>query len=130
MENKKVLILEEREEEAQKISNYLKSKGFIVFSAKNGFEGIFIFDKESPHLVILDWGLSGVSAEQVCQNFKRKKNNIPIIALIANETSDHKQRVLTAGCDDCLTLPYDFDDLFGKRRLNDLGWIIGGPFGL
>lgn len=111
MEKAKILVVEDREEDLQNISNYLKSKGFDVVLAKNGYEGVYQFDKESPELAILDWNMPGITGVELCQNFKKKKADVPIIVLTVHGSIDYKRGGFQAGCDDYLTKPCDLDEL-------------------
>ena len=43
----KILIVEDKAEDFERIAEFLKNKGFQVVSAKNGYEGLYQFDKES-----------------------------------------------------------------------------------
>jgi len=114
MEKAKILIVEDREEDAQLVSNYLKSKGFSVIHAKNGFEGVYLFDKESPQLVVLDWNMPGLSGGDVCKNFKKKKSHIPVIILTVHGSMDQKRGGFQSGCDDYLTKPCDLEELHAR----------------
>ena len=111
MEKTKILVIEDREEDRQLVSNYLKSKGFEVIMAKNGFEGVYLFDKEAPSLVILDWNMPGATGTEVCKNIKKKKNHVPILVLTIHNNLENKRRSFEAGCDDFLSKPADLEEL-------------------
>ena len=111
MDRKKILIIEDHSDDVQQFSNHLKSKGFEIVTAKNGFEGIYLFDKESPDLVLLDWNMPGLSGEQICQNFKKKKNHVPVIVVGSQTIIDQKHFCSQSGCDDFLKKPCDLNEL-------------------
>jgi response regulator RpfG family c-di-GMP phosphodiesterase len=50
----KVLLIDDEPDFAQIVAFRLKSKGYIVYSAKSGQEGIELIKKENPDIVFLD----------------------------------------------------------------------------
>lgn len=112
MEKIRILVVDDKAEDIDLLKNYLESKGFQLIVAKNGFEGVYLFDKESPQLVVLDWNMPGLSGIEVCQNMKGKKPEIPILILSVGGTIEHKRTGFQAGCDDYLAKPCDLDELY------------------
>ncbi|MEK7790918.1 MAG: response regulator transcription factor [Deltaproteobacteria bacterium] len=112
MEKIRILVVDDKAEDIDLLKNYLESKGFELMVAKNGFEGVYLFDKESPQLVVLDWNMPGLSGIEVCQNMKGKKPEIPILILSVGGTVEHKRTGFQSGCDDYLAKPCDLDELY------------------
>lgn len=112
MEKIKILVVDDKQEDIDLLKNYLDSKEFLTIPAKNGFEGVYLFDKDSPQIVILDWNMPGLSGIEVLQNMKRKKPEVPVIILSVGDTVEHKRAGFQAGCDDYLTKPCDLDELY------------------
>ena len=54
MENKKVLVVEDEAPLRNALIDVLKFKGFVVFGATNGEEGLAIALKERPDVILLD----------------------------------------------------------------------------
>jgi len=108
----KILIVEDKAEDLERIAGFLKSKGFQVVSAKNGYEGLYQFEKESPDFVILDWNMPGLPGVEVCRTIKEKKKHIPILILTIQSQLQHKREGFQAGCDDYLVKPCDVNELF------------------
>lgn len=110
----KILIVEDKAEDFERISEFLKTKGFQIVSAKNGYEGLYQFEKESPDLVILDWNMPGLSGVEVCKTIKEKKKHIPVLILTVQSQLQHKKEGFHAGCDDYLVKPADVEELFAR----------------
>lgn len=114
----KILIVDDKEEDIQLIGDHLKPKGYQVVRAKNGYEAMYLFDKESPDIVILDWNMPGLSGIDVCKSFKEKKKHIPILMLTVQGNIQHKREGFQSGCDDYLTKPCDLAEL--EARIQNL----------
>ena len=56
--------------------------------AYSGQEGINLFDKEKPNLVVLDILLTDIDGMQVLKVMKQKKPNIPVIFNTAYDFKD------------------------------------------
>lgn len=110
----KILIVEDKAEDFERVSEFLKTKGFQVVNAKNGYEGLYQFDKESPDLVILDWNMPGLPGVEVCKTIKEKKKQVPILLLTIQSQLQHKKEGFQAGCDDYLVKPCDVEELLAR----------------
>ncbi|MBI3019562.1 MAG: response regulator transcription factor, partial [Deltaproteobacteria bacterium] len=110
----KILIVEDEAEDFERIAVFLKNKGFQIVGAKNGYEGIYQFDKESPDLVVLDWNMPGLAGIEVCRTIKEKKKQVPIVILTIQPQLQHKREGFQAGCDDYLVKPCDMNELLAR----------------
>lgn len=110
----KILIVEDKAEDFERIGEFLKNKGFQIVSAKNGYEGLYQFDKEPPDLVILDWNMPGLSGIEVCRTIKEKKKQVPILMLTIQSQLQHKREGFQSGCDDYLVKPCDMEELLAR----------------
>ncbi len=110
----KVLIIEDNAEDFERIAEFLKNKGFQIVSAKNAYEGLYQFDKESPDMVILDLNIPGLPGVEVCRTMKEKKKQVPILLLTIQSQLQHKREGFEAGCDDYLVKPCDVEELLAR----------------
>lgn len=83
---KKVLIVEDSPTQAAKTKFVLESKGYKVFLAADGSEGITQADAVQPDLIVLDVYLPKLSGFEVCKLLKSnlQLRGIPII-MFSNE---------------------------------------------
>ncbi|MBI4040368.1 MAG: response regulator transcription factor [Deltaproteobacteria bacterium] len=107
----KVLIIDDRQEDIELISGYLKKKGYQVNIAKNGYEGLYQFDHGHPDIVILDWNMPGLTGADICRNLKQKSATVPVIVLTVNANIQSKKEGFQAGCDDYLVKPCEAEEL-------------------
>ncbi|MBI2646508.1 MAG: response regulator transcription factor [Deltaproteobacteria bacterium] len=110
----KILIVEDKAEDFERIAEFLKNKGFQIVGAKNGYEGLYQFDKESPDMVIVDWNMPGLPGTEVCRTIKEKNKQMPILLLTIQSQLQHKREGFQAGCDDYLVKPCDVEELLAR----------------
>ncbi|WP_432406503.1 response regulator transcription factor [Wukongibacter sp. M2B1] len=116
MKNKfKILIIEDEEKILNVIEAYLQKEGYDILKSTEGIEGLDIFKRESPHLVILDLMLPGLSGEEICKSI-RSSSDIPIIMLTAKITEASKLEGFSLGADDYVTKPFSPRELVQRVR--------------
>jgi two-component system cell cycle response regulator DivK len=116
--NKTVLLVEDNELNRDMMIRRLKRAGLEVITAGNGQQALDIMQSEQPSIVLMDMNLpilDGWAASRRAKEDKRV-SHIPIIALTAHATEDHKVYALEAGCDDYATKPVDFPGLLIKMK--------------
>jgi len=89
--NKKILIVEDDEQNQQSIAHMLETEGISFSIAANGREAIETLEKESFDLILMDLHMPRMDGYQTT-NFIRKQlnNNIPIIGMsVGNNCEDH-----------------------------------------
>ena len=96
--------------------NAMLSEDYEVVLAKNGFEAIELFKKESPDLIILDVSMPGLSGFDVMERIKKYfgEKYIPIIFMTASVRIDDKLRALYGGAVDYLVKPISREELIAR----------------
>ncbi|PAB59917.1 DNA-binding response regulator [Anaeromicrobium sediminis] len=100
----KILIIEDEERMRRLIKDYLKREYEIV-EARDGKEGLDLFKRENPHLIILDVMLPIYDGWTVCRNI-RKESNVPIIMLTARSEEWDELFGFELGVNDYVTKPF------------------------
>lgn len=111
----KILVVEDEEKILSVIEAYLLKEGYEVFKATNGIDGLDAFRNDSPHLVILDLMLPGLSGEEICKNI-RSTSDVPIIMLTAKINETSKLEGFSLGADDYVTKPFSPRELIERVR--------------
>ena len=75
----KILTIEDESYIRQSIRSYLEDYGFIVFEAENGQNGLEVFDRENPDLVLLDLRMPEMDGLEVLEILKDKAPDIPLV---------------------------------------------------
>lgn len=113
---KKILYIEDNEDNVYMLSRRLQKRGYEVLVAVNGEEGLIKAENEMPLLILLDLGLPGIDGWETAKRLKAHKStkNIPLIALSAHAMPSDIEKALAAGCDDYDSKPVDFERLLTK----------------
>jgi two-component system KDP operon response regulator KdpE len=111
---KKILLIEEDLRLAGDIWAFLRDKGYQVFTATDGQEGLRRIYNLHPDMVIL--GIS--SGSDGWETFRRIRelSNLPLLLLMSTDKEQEWVRVLEMGADDCMDRP---------PRLGELGARVG-----
>ena len=113
---KKILLVEDNEDNRDMLSRRLERKDYIVILAVDGVDGIKKAKEELPDLILMDMSLpimDGWEATKTLKNTDETKS-IPIIALTAHAMSSDRDKAISVGCNDYDTKPVDFKRLLGK----------------
>jgi len=114
-DNYKILIIEDEVKILDVIASYLKNEGYDVYSSVNGLDGLKLFESISPHLVILDLMLPGLSGEEICRSI-RITSNTPVLMLTAKSSEESKIQGFTIGADDYVTKPFSPRELVQRVK--------------
>ena len=112
----KILYLEDNDDNVYMLRSRLERKGYEVFVAGDGEQGIAAAKREQPDLILLDLSLPVMDGWEAAQHLKggEATSTIPIIALTAHAMSGDREKALSVGCDDYDTKPVDFKRLLSK----------------
>jgi two-component system response regulator RegX3 len=110
-----VLVIEDEESFIEALVVGLKREGFLVTVARDGIEGIAMFDRVRPDLVLLDIWLPHKSGIDVCREL-RLRTRVPIIMVTAKSSEIDTVVGLEVGADDYVTKPYRLRELVARMR--------------
>ncbi|WP_063310119.1 response regulator [Pseudovibrio sp. Ad26] len=124
LSNKTLLIVDDDEEIASLTADFLKDRGYTVFTANSAEEAIELLDTNHIDLMVLDIMLPGENGLTLCQRV-RQTSRMPII-IISAITGDTERIVgLELGADDYLEKPFNPRELQARiyaifRRTEDV----------
>ena len=108
-----ILIVEDNDELAEVLLDFLVAEGYEAEIAGNGYEALELFSAHSPRLVILDIMLPGMDGFTVCTEIRRL-SDVPVIIVSARGEKTDMLDGLGMGADDYIEKPYDIDILLAK----------------
>ncbi len=109
---KRVLLVDDDAEIIESIRYALEAKGFEIFVARDGNQGLAMAESEDPDLVILDMMMPKRSGFLVLEKLRRSREvPIRVIMITANEGSRHKAYAEMLGVDDYIRKPFAMDKL-------------------
>lgn len=111
----RILVAEDESALRDFISRNLRARGYTVTEAENGLEALALWERESPHLIILDIMMPRMDGLEVCKRI-RERSTAPIIALTALDAEADKVAALDIGVDDYLTKPFGIEELLARVR--------------
>lgn len=108
-----VLVIEDDYDLLYMIKKLLEINGFKVLTANTGSEGRRKFRKYSSRIcsVILDLTLPDQDGKHICQDFRRRHPELPIIITSGSEDQLQKSELEEMGIDAYLRKPFDLNDL-------------------
>jgi two-component system, OmpR family, response regulator ResD len=110
-----VLVVEDEENIARLVRLYLEEAGFRALAASDGRDGLALYERERPDLVILDLMLPGMDGWEVCRRI-RAIARTPILMLTARQTEEDRIHGLDLGADDYVTKPFSPRELVSRVR--------------
>lgn len=113
----KILIVDDEEAIRDIIKFNLKKEGYNVITAGDGEEGLAMYSKEKPNLVVLDIMMPKKDGIEVLKEI-RQESNVPVIMLTAKEDELDKILGLELGADDYMTKPFSVRELAARIKAN------------
>jgi len=113
---KKVLVIDDIDDDIRIIEKGLKPFDYEVLKAKSGEEGLRIAKVEQPDVILLDIMMPGIDGYKVCEELRADyaTRDIPILFVSAKvETSDIIEGFQRGG-DDYITKPFSLQELAAR----------------
>ncbi len=110
---KSILIVEDEQTISRVLAVYLKHEGYEVLQAFGGKEGLRLFTREQPDLVLLDVMLPEMDGWDVLKEL-RKISSCPVIMLTALGDIDYRLKGLNQGADDYISKPFVGEEVVAR----------------
>lgn len=110
---KDILLVEDNEELAKLIMDFLRRDGYTVCHAASGKEAVSYMEASPVRLMLLDIMLPGMDGFAVCRAV-RKQHNLPIMIMSARSAREDKLNGYELGADDYVEKPVDAEILSAK----------------
>ncbi len=108
----KILIVEDSQDLAINIGDFLSASHHVVDFAENGITGIHLALNNDYDIVVLDINLPRLNGLELCLKFRANtKRYVPILMLSARDTLENRLEGYSAGCDDYLVKPFSLVEL-------------------
>jgi DNA-binding response OmpR family regulator len=111
----RLLVIDDEANLRHTVSYALRQEGYEVLTAADGEEGLELFRRSAPDLVILDVMLPRQDGFEVCRRL-RKESDVPVVMLTARDTELDKIVGLEIGADDYLAKPFSVRELIARVR--------------
>src|SRR5689334_4192391 len=89
-----VLVIEDSRAMQRTLQRLFEADSLAVQIASDGVEGLEMFKKQTPNVVVLDLKLPRLSGKELCRAFKAHMPSVPIVVLSANAEIEDKVLLL------------------------------------
>jgi two-component system cell cycle response regulator DivK len=116
--SKRILVVEDTEDNRQIIRDLLTSVGYELLEAVNGEEGVAMAAQHCPDLILMDIQLPIIDGYEATRRIKAdpRLKHIPIIAVTSYALSGDEEKARAAGCDGYVAKPFSPRQLLAKIR--------------
>jgi DNA-binding response OmpR family regulator len=111
----KILIVDDDDSIRKFVQVNLEARGFTVFQAKDGEEGVRLAEQVKPDLFILDIVMPGMDGFGVCRKI-RQWSQAPVIMLSAREGENDRENSNFCGANDYITKPFVLAELLSQTK--------------
>lgn len=111
LEGRKILLVEDSQDNAFLVSFYIKSLGMIIHFATDGVQAVKMASENKYDCILMDIQMPGMDGLEATRKIRRQGNRVPIIALTAHALPAEAARSFEAGCNLHLTKPIDRNEL-------------------
>src|SRR5439155_24424867 len=108
-----ILVVEDDATMQKMALKILRSRGFACESAPNGRAAVAMAATLKPSLILMDLSLPEMNGWEATRALKADPAlaKIPVVAITAHAMVGDRETALAAGCVECLTKPYELEDL-------------------
>ena len=115
---KNILYIEDNPDNMLLVQRALESRGYKLFQARDGMQGVAVAEKEELDLILLDINLPDIDGYEVARRIRASARSTlaytPIIAITANALKGDAEKALAAGCDVYMSKPINIRELWAR----------------
>lgn len=112
---KTILIVEDDAHIRELLQLYLSQEGYHIETAQDGADGLRVFKRAHPDLVLLDLMMPVMDGTQMIREL-RSFSKTPVIILTAKGEVYDKVALLELGADDYITKPFEMREVIARVR--------------
>jgi signal transduction histidine kinase/ligand-binding sensor domain-containing protein/CheY-like chemotaxis protein len=117
--SRRVLVVDDTDENRLLLVKLLSSTGFTVAEAANGAQAVELWETFAPDAIFMDMRMpvmDGSTAASRIRELERASSRprVSILALTASVFEHERHEILESGCDDFILKPFRVDTIFDK----------------
>jgi len=114
MKKRTILVIDDEETITITMRHILNKAGYTVFTASSGEEGVEVFNKEKPQLVITDLMMDGIDGLEVLKQIKETTPETMVVILTGYGELNTAVEALRFGASDYLYKPCKADEILHR----------------
>ncbi len=107
----KVLVIDDFEPVRKVVKRIVERMGYTVLQASHGREGLEIYDKERPEIIITDLNIPYIDGKSVLYSIKRQSPKTEVIVLTGFADQETTNSLLKSGAFACLKKPLNLEQM-------------------
>lgn len=100
-----ILVIEDEAAVRENVAEYLRKRDYRVVVAKDGREGLLLFETEHPDIIILDLDLPEIKGLDILRKVKEASPDTPVIIFSGTGRFSDAIKALQLGAQDYVTKP-------------------------
>jgi len=113
-----ILYVEDNPDNMRLVKRALTARGYEVYEAVNGLEGVAKAESLDPDIILLDINLPDIDGYEVARRLRKSEvgglGSTPIIAITANALKGDAEKALAAGCNVYMSKPINVRELWAR----------------
>jgi two-component system NtrC family response regulator len=111
MKDYNILVIDDEATQRDVLTGYLKKKGYKIFSASSGREGIEIAGRNPVDIILSDFKMPDLNGIEVLERVKIINPEISFVIVTAYGTVENAVKAMRLGAFDYISKPVDLDEL-------------------
>jgi DNA-binding NtrC family response regulator len=102
-----ILVVDDDPDIQEVLKDRLESLGYRVLLASNGKEGLELLQKQSPHIVLLDIEMPGMSGLETLKEIRAREIDVTVVMITAYGTIERAVQAMKEGAYDFIPKPFE-----------------------
>ena len=112
----KILLVEDDLELSQRMEDWFSLENHNLEVVHSGEDALQMLTSFEFDVVVMDWGLPGMTGLEVVKQYRKQGGAAPIIFLTRRGEIDNREQGLDCGADDYMVKPFDVRELSARIR--------------
>jgi len=112
----KILIADDNPHILSFVQPALEKEGYLVATASDGAEALYLWETEHPALLILDIEMPEPNGLAVCRKIRQESDPVPIIFLTVRDSVSDLELGFSLGASDYVSKPFDIRELLARVK--------------
>ncbi len=102
-----ILIVDDDDDTRLLLARLLDDRGYRTSASATGREGLTVFTKERPEVVLLDYQMPDLSGLEVLQRLGELESSVPVLIITGHGDESTAATLMKSGAFDYLTKPFE-----------------------